>query len=413
MSAQRKCKLLREAENSIIGNGTKMRRKNGKIKIAFVTIYGLSVGGTERYLQTIASNLSKVEFEIDYYYTGEAAEHRKQYVENNGVNCIYYEGEYNSRYQFISLRNSNFMKIFRWSYDLIFTGRCGLPQEPFPKIRSIPIIDSLHYISGVDNQYNIARVLHISEFSRDKWVSKGGDKKRVLMVSNPLYLPPFNYFDIRPSLGLAEGTFLFGFHQANRDEIFSDIPLNAYKEIENDNNAFVVCNGSKLYREQAEKLGLKNVFFYDYVKDDNEFYSIIKSLDVYAHGRMDGELNSAAIAEALSFGLPVITHPSESYNGHLEIIRGNGYVANDYKQYARYMKELQENDEIRERFGRHSLEIFRERYSFEEQMDKIRKIIYGVLDNPYPYKARRIVFDMKQRCNNIVIRTIKAILRPE
>ncbi|EJF12183.1 glycosyltransferase, group 1 family protein [Oribacterium parvum ACB8] len=384
-----------------------------KIRIAFITIYGLSVGGTERFLQTIASNLPKDEFEIDYYYTGEVAEHRKNYVIDNGVNCIHYDGEYNSRYRYISLRHSNFEQVFKDDYDLIFTGRCGLPQDPFPHIRTIPIIDTLHYISGVDNQYNIARVLHISNFSRDKWIAKGGDKQRVEMISLPLYLPPFTFKDIRSSLGLREDVFLFGFHQANRDEIFSEIPLKAYKEIECENNAFVICNGSRLYREQAKDLELKNVFFYDYVKDDDEFYSIIKSLNVYAHGRKDGELNSAAIAEALSFGLPIITHPSAFFNGHLEIVKGNGFVANNYLEYAKDMKILEEDRNLRENMGQKSLVIFKERYSFDAQMSRIRNIIYEVLHNPYPHKKRRILFDFKQRCKNSLLKTLKLVLNPE
>ena len=39
------------------------------IKIAFVKFGGMSIGGTEKYLQTIASHLPKDQFEVDFYYT--------------------------------------------------------------------------------------------------------------------------------------------------------------------------------------------------------------------------------------------------------------------------------------------------------------------------------------------------------
>ena len=39
-----------------------------KIKIAFIKFGGMANGGTEKYLQTIASYLPKDEFEVDFFY---------------------------------------------------------------------------------------------------------------------------------------------------------------------------------------------------------------------------------------------------------------------------------------------------------------------------------------------------------
>ena len=371
-----------------------------RIKIAFITQEGLNTGGTERFMQTIAANLPKDKYDIDYYYTPEAASHRYKYMKDHDINLIEYHGKYYTKWRYIYLRNTDFWNIYKGGYDLIQLGRCGYPDDIISGIKDTPIVDSIHWVAGVCNSYNISRVMHISEFSRDVWTKKGGDRRRVEMISLPLYLPPFEFADIRASLGLEKDRFLFGFHQANRDEIFSDIPLRAYKEIEDDTNAFVVCNGSVKYRDQARELGLKNVFFYDYIADDNEFYSVIKSLNVYAHGRFDGELNSAAIAEALSFGLPVITHPSGYFNGHLEIVTDNGFVANDYREYAKYMKMLQGDKTLREKCSDASLRIFHDKYDFDGQMQRIMDIYDGILENPYPNRSRRIYYDVVQRAGN-------------
>lgn len=51
------------------------------IKIAFIHWNGLSTGGTERFLQTIAANLPKDRFYVDFYYSGQVADHRKKYME--------------------------------------------------------------------------------------------------------------------------------------------------------------------------------------------------------------------------------------------------------------------------------------------------------------------------------------------
>lgn len=372
--------------------------KGKRIKIAFVHWNGLSAGGTERFLQTIAANLPQDKYLVDYYYAGEVAPHRKKYMEEHNINLIEFHFDKKiekGRYTYFS--NCDFKHVFKGDYDLVQAGRYGSPESFFACIKGIPIIDSVHYVSGVDNRYEISRVMHISEFSKNAWVEKGGDKRRTVMISLPLFLPEFQYTDIRKKLGLKEDCFIFGFHQANRDGIFSDIPLRAYKEVESDKNAFVVCNGSKLYREQAKKLGLKNIYFFDYLANDDEFYSVIKSFNVYAHGRKDGELNSAAIAEAMSFGLPVITHPSDAFNGHLEVVRGNGFVANNYQEYAGYMKLLEEDSELHKKCSKASRELFESKYDFDVQMNNITAIYEAALQNPYPGKLRRCMYSWVQR----------------
>ena len=381
-----------------------------KIRIAFVTAAGLIAGGTERFMQTIAANLPQDKYEVDYYYTPPVAPHRYQYMVDHHVNLIEYQGTYYRKWRYLFLRGTNFWEVYKGGYDLVQLASCGYPDDINSRIKDSPMIDSIHWVACACNPYHISRVMHISEFSRNVWVQKGGDNSRVEMISLPLYLPPYQFTDIRASLGLEPDRFLFGFHQANRDEIFSDIPLKAYKEIEDDTNAFVVCNGSKKYREQAKELGLKNIYFYDYLKDDNEFYSVINSLDVYAHGRYDGELNSAAIAEALSCNLPVVTHPSDWFNGHLEVVTDNGFVAKDYKEYAKYMRLLQDDPELLAKCSEASKRIFHEKYDFDVQMNHIMEIYERVLADPYPHKARRVWLDLVQRGGNVMKRTAVRLL---
>ena len=374
-------------------------------RIAFVHVTGLSSGGTEQFLQRLAVSLKERGHIVDFYYANNTAEHRKKYVEDHGVRTIKFECGFivekrGYRYAF----NCNFNKVFTNEYDLVQIGTDGCELSYLSCIKKIPIVDSIHYVTGVNNRYNISRVMHISEFSRKLWEEKGGDAKRTVMISLPLQRKSFEYMDIRKELGLKKDCFIFGMHQANRDEIFSDIPLRAYKEVEAENNAYVLLNGSQLYRKQAKQLGLKRVYFYDYVQDDNHFYSILKSFNVYAHGRKDGELNSAAIAEALSLGLPIITHPSSDFNGHLEIVKNNGYVANDYIEYAEYMKKLQNDSSLREKMGEESLKIFNDKYDFEMQMNNIEKIYEEIIFKPYPHKIRRMLYHVSQKVKNGIIK---------
>ena len=371
-----------------------------KIKIAFIKHIGLCLGGTEKFLQTIAAGLPKDEFEVDYYYAhpqdNPPNESRQNYLTENGVNLIEFKtSEPRVHRGKIWLDQTNFFDVFKNGYDLIQTGRCGLYEEPFCNIKNIPIIDSLHYVVGVDNQYNISRTMHISDFSRDKWLDMGGDKDKVVMVSHPMIIPETPFRDFRTELGL-HNKFIYGFHQRNDNAIFSDIPLKAFKEISHDNNAFVILGAGDNYKKQAEELGLDNVHFLDHTGDFEIIYNFIKMLDIYAHGRKDGELNSTAIAEALNFGKPVISHISEECNGHVECIGNAGFVVNNHLEYAERLKEVEENKELYADLSEKALKRFNEMYNYEKQMQNIINIYRDAVKNPYPNKLKRLCLDIKQ-----------------
>ena len=371
-----------------------------KIKIAFIKYLGLTTGGTEKFLQTIAAGLSKDEFEVDYYWAhpddNPPDKGRMKYLLDNGVNLI----EFNSSKPRVHrgkiwLDKTDFFQIFKGA-DLIQTGRCGLYEEPFCSIRDIPIIDSLHYVVGVDNQYNISRVMHISEFSNRKWIKQGGDESRVVMVSHPIIIPKVDFIDYRQQLGL-DNKFLYGFHQRNDDAIFSDIPLKAYKQIENDNNAFVLLGGGDTYKKQAKDLGLKNVHFLAHTGNVNEIHSFLQMLDVYAHGRKDGELNSTAIAEALYYGKPVVSHISDSFNGHVECIADAGFVVENSEQYAQKLKEIKQNKDLYNSLSLKAKKQFNKMYDYDKQINNIISIYRNVLQNPYPNGLKRLYLDLKQQ----------------
>lgn len=371
-----------------------------KIKIAFIKYIGLCLGGTEKFLQTIAAGLPKDEFEVDFYYAhpedNPPNEVRKQYLIDNGVNLIEFKtSEPRVHRGKIWLDKTNFFDVFKNNYDLIQTGRCGLYEKPFCNIKNIPIVDSYHYVVGIDNQYNVSRVMHISKFSRDKYLEMGGDKDRVVMVSHPMIIPEVNFRDFRAELGLQD-KFVCGFHQRNDNAIFSDIPLKAFKEISNENNAFVILGGGENYKKQAQELCLNNVYFLDHTGNAEIIYNFIKMLDVYAHGRRDGELNSTAIAEALHFGKPVVSHISEEFNGHVECIADAGFVVQNASEYAEKLKEIEHNKELYNDLSQKALNRFDEMYNYEKQMQNIIDIYRDVVKNPYPNKLKRLYLDFKQ-----------------
>lgn len=366
-----------------------------KIRLAIITSYGMCTGGTEKFLQTVASNLPVEKYEVSYYYIdsdkSRVSQQKMDMLIAKNVHLIPYQCDgcvtkRNCIYQI----NSNFFEKFTGEHDIILTGSCGLPEYPMSRIKTIPIIESIHYVSGIDNSYNIARILHISQFSRQAWIQKGGDPSRIIQISHPIFIPEFNKIDYRREFGLSENTVIYGMHQRNDDYIFSEVPLKAYSKIENDSNAFLLLGGSNKYREQARALGLKNCFFLDSTDQNDIIYSFLNTIDVYTHGRYDGELNSTALAEAMAFSLPIISVPSHRFNGHLEVIKSNGIIANTVDEYADAM-EIMMDETKRNELGRASLEMFTQHYELNGQMEHLMSIFESVVNNPYPNRTRRRV----------------------
>lgn len=366
-----------------------------KIKIAIIKTNGLSSGGTEKFLQTIAAGLPKDEFEVDYYFSGQD-QNKTQYLIDNEVNLIKFKtSKPRVHREKIWLDETDFFKVFKGA-DLIQKASCGLFEEPFCSIKNIPIIDSLHYVVGVDNQFNISRVMHISEFSKRKWIEHGGDESRIVMASHPIIIPDVNLSDLKSQLGL-EGKFIYGFHQRNDNAIFSEIPLKAFKEVQNDLNAFILLGGGDLYKKQAEQLGLENVYFLEHTSNINQVHSFLKMLDVYAHGRRDGELNSTAIAEAMHYGKPIVSHTSTEFNGHVECISNAGFVLKTVSEYAGKLQEIEQDKNLYNNLSNNAKKQFEKLYDYETQMNNIISIYKDALQNPYPNPIKRLYLDIKQQ----------------
>ena len=378
------------------------------IKIAFIKYGGLASSGTEKFLQNIAILLPKDEFEVDYYYCDSTPYIGSNFKHPNtdplnitplkkaGVNLIEFKVEAKN----VTKRthpwiNTNFFEVFKNEYDLIQTGRAGNPEYPFIKIKKNPIIDSIHVMGGVDNQFNISRVMHITNWSAQNWVKRGGDKNRIRIVSHPMIINEGESFSLKKELGL-ENKLVFGFHQRNSDEIFSNIPLLAYKEIENENNHFIILGGSSLYQKQAEDLGIKNIIFLPHTGDKNKIYSFIKTLNVYAHGRKDGEINSTAMAEAMFFGKPIISHTSKVHNGHIECIGDAGMVVDTVSEFVEGLKKFEDKDFLNKK-SELARAQFEKLYEVNSQMRNIINIYKDAVQNPYPNKISRFVSSFRLR----------------
>lgn len=355
-------------------------------KIAFIKFGGLATGGTEVFLQTLAVNLSTSNFNVDYFYCDSAPyigsdwkhpdtdKSRKKYVENSNVIFKKFKVEAKDittpTHDWI---NTNFWEIFdETNYDLIVSARAGHPEYPFNRILNTPIINFVTLNAGVDNQKNIYRNVLISNWSAKQWLNSGGDKNKLEIC--PL-LREIN-FKKDKSLPKNKKFFTFGFHQRENDHIFSEIPLLAYSKIMSNNTRFTLLGGSRKYSQQAKDLGLINFTQIDHTGEDAVIHSFLNSLDVFTHGRSDGETFGLVLTEAMFHGLPLISHKAQN-NAQYEVIGNAGKVFNqdDIVGYATEMFRLKNDKHYYSKVSKNSLDRYSKYYSFESNFENLVDMI--------------------------------------
>ena len=356
------------------------------IKIAFIKFGGMAIGGTEKVLQTVAAELPKDKFHVDYFYCDAAPyigsdykhldtdESRVEYCKSHGVNLIKFNVEFKdlrtSTHDWI---NTDFWDYFKEEdYDLIQTGRSGHPEYPFYMINKTPIVDSIHLSGMAENKSNSLKTVLISEEQRQKWIASGGPADRAVIIPNPLKIPDVGSVNYRDEFGW-ENKFIFGLHQRRDNHIFSPIPLEAYEEMETDDTAFLLLGGSESYQKQAKDLGLKNFKHLPTTGDLDIIHKFLNTLNVYAHGRSDGEQCSCAIIEAMSHGLPVISHTAPSM-GQLEQIADAGKVVDNYEQYSNVMIDMLYDKKYYDECASNSMKRYNQVYKLETVINKYIEI---------------------------------------
>ena len=356
------------------------------IKIAFIKFGGMAIGGTEKVLQTIAAELPKDEFIVDYFYCdaapyiGSDFKHidtdpsRVEYVKEHGVNTIKFNVEFKdvtkSTHDWI---NTDFWDYFdENNYDIIQTGRSGHPEYPFHMINKTPIVDSIHLSGMAENKANSLKTVLISNEQRQRWIASGGPVERAVTIPNPLKIPDVGSINYREEFGWQD-KFIFGLHQRRDNNIFSPIPLEAYDEIETDDTAFLLLGGSENYQKQAKDLGLKNFKYLPTTGELEPIHKFLNTLDVYAHGSSDGEQCSCAIIEAMSHSLPVISHTAPSM-GQAEQIDNAGKVVDNYEQYSNVMIDMLYNKNYYDRCVSNSKKRYEDVYKLDTVIKKYIEI---------------------------------------
>ena len=114
-------------------------------------------------------------------------------------------------------------------------------------------------------------------------------------------------------------------------------------------------------------MGIKNIEFLPTTADLLEVHKFLNTLSVYAHGRADGEQCSCAIIEAMSHGIPMISHTAPSM-GQAEQIADAGAVVSNSDEYADVMGRLMSDSKYYETCCINSINRYNSVYSLNSVM---------------------------------------------
>jgi hypothetical protein len=396
-----------------------------KIKIAFIKKDGLSSGGTERWMQMMAANLDKNDFEIDYYYSDSknslnskyTKEHpdfyRYLYLKKKNINLIKFNiGLINTKTLTYDWINTNFWDLFDpKKYDLIQGAGAGPKEYPFYKI-NLPIVKFLSLNAGFDYSSNVKFSVHLSQYQRSQWLKrKIGNKDELIKNSDVIYVPvelPKTNNNLRKILKIPRGAIIAGFHQRNSNDIFSDIPLKVFKKIEKKNRFFLIMGGGNKYKEQAIKLNIKNIRFLEHSSNSYKISQFLNTLDIFAHGRKDGETFGTVLAEAMIHKKPCISHYSIISNAQPETMGPGGVFCYNEKEYFKNLQEFFLNSSLRKKFSQKSQEHAKKYYLIRHNVNKLsniyKKIInkkkYNLLTEQIPYGITKMGFLYSGNVNN-------------
>jgi glycosyltransferase involved in cell wall biosynthesis len=363
------------------------------INIAFIKFGGLSAGGTERWLQMMAANLPKEKYNVDYYYCDTAPylgsdyrhadtdKDRLKYMTDNKVNLIKFQVGLKDittpKHKWV---DTNFWDVFDSSkYDFVQTAKAGDKEYPYYLI-DLPIVEYITLSGGMDFSPNVIHSIHLSEWQRSRWIKNGGKMEKSSIIPIPVERPVYNK-NLRKELNIPLDAIVAGYHQRVDNNIASEIPLKAFSKIQNPNWHFIIMGGGIKYRELAKEFDLKNIHFLDSSGDPIRISSFLNTLDIFAHGRKDGETFGTVLAEAMIHGLPCLSHYSGIADAQPETMGPGGFFAKDLSEYTQKLEEFFKNKELREKTGNLGKDYAEKFYTIEGTVRSLCSVYDKVLND--------------------------------
>lgn len=146
--------------------------------------------------------------------------------------------------------------------------------------------------------------------------------------------------DLRQELGYSTGDVVLG--RIGRPANFHPAALESFAALSKSqkNLRYLIVGGCEEAKRFVSSRGLDSVVtFVPPTNDDVWIERFHKTVDVFAHYRSDGEIHSTAIAQAMMYDIPVVTHRA-GLNGQIETVGPGGYCATNEDDYLGALRGL-------------------------------------------------------------------------
>jgi glycosyltransferase involved in cell wall biosynthesis len=378
------------------------------IKVIF-HLNQLGYGGTEKAILTFINTLDRKLFEPSLFFNTSVTtfEQKKLHLLKNFSKK--YERKYNEKYihgfarkrefeeavsgrLFLGWGLSDFAKCCSSVGPAIMHFNRGLPMdfytENIDKLPSgIKIIDhnifaikpSARYLKSVDHMF------FVSQWCLDKssWV----DPNKSSFIYNPVAdtSKALVDCDIRQGLHIPTDSIILGrLSRPNLDdgEFIIQVLLRIFAKFPQVH--FVCIGASNAFIERSRELRLGNVHCLLPTTDESRINQFLRGLDIFLHYRREGETFGLNIAEAMSRGIPIVSHKSEVDNAQVELItkdRRSGIVCDTLSldAYVAAVEKLIMDSSLRLELGRNARQTAEKHFCAGELTRTLESVYMRVL----------------------------------
>lgn len=238
--------------------------------------------------------------------------------------------------------STNFAKVAAFlNLDILHGARGGYPEWPLSTGLHARLQVETNIFGDLDPSPTLNRSIAICQYIADR---RG---KTDAVIYNPIPPAELEGPNLRAELGIPEDAVVCG--RIGRPANFAPIAIEAFARVvrEVPNLYYLVvapCEDIKAWVAQDQT---PNVIFLPPTVDDVWIAKLHRTLDIFLHYRSDGETHGVAIAQAMAYAVPVVSHTSVYFNGQAETIGLGGYVCSSMDEYAHNLRTLAGNTSIR------------------------------------------------------------------
>lgn len=241
--------------------------------------------------------------------------------------------------------HTNFESVAsKLNLDILHSARSGYPEWPISTGRVAPLQIETSVFGDRDDSPTLDRTISICHYIANR---RG---KTDVVIYNPIPPAELEGDNLRAELGIPEDAIVCG--RIGRPANFDPIAIEAFARVLRDipNMYYLVVAPPP---DMVIPLhAANNIKTFPPTTDDAWIAKLHRTLDIFLHFRSDGEVHSTAIAQAMMYGIPVISHRSASgHNGQKETIDEGGYVCGSLEEYAHRLRTLAGNPSIRHARG--------------------------------------------------------------